>query len=49
MNEDLLKVNLMYFLVSEVHTQLLKTVLVEHLEPIDIQQLQHLRFTFLNV
>ena len=45
MYKYLLKVNLMYFLVSEVYAQLLKTIVIKHLKSIYVQQFQHFWLT----
>lgn len=38
LNKNLFEVNLMYFFVSKIYTKLLKTVFLEHFEPINIEE-----------
>lgn len=39
MNEDLLEVNLVYFLVCKIDTELLETVFLEHLKAVNVKKL----------
>lgn len=44
MDEYLLEIDLMNFLISVVDAQLLKAIMVKYLETIDIEQLNDLQF-----
>lgn len=45
-NEDLLKVNLMYLFISVVYTELFEAIMLKHLETINIQKLYLPYFIF---